>query len=236
MISIVIPTYNHLEQCLKPCVESMLKTNLRDSEVVVVCNGCKDGSEEYVKTLGDRFRLVSTPDPLGYTKAVNVGIVRTSGDKVVLTNDDIMILDWGGNWIDILEQPIDADPQMVMTGSSRDVWAKDKPFLVFSMVMIRRATLYEFGLLDEAFNPGAGEDCDFSLKCLAKGYKYRQVPKEFDCWRTEFPMWHYGNTTCGAVPGWHETSARNTKILEGRYPRTDEDRALQKKFSEGLQP
>jgi len=235
MISIIIPTYNHLEPCLKPCVTSMLKTNLRDSEVVIVCNGCKDGSEDYVKSLGKPFRLVSTPEALGYTKAINLGIVASNGDKLVLMNDDNVILDWGQNWLQILEDPLDKE-NLVMAGSSKDVWAKGMPFLVFSLVMIRRKTLYEFGLLDEAFNPGAGEDCDFSLKCLQKGYKYRQVPKEFDCWKTEFPMWHAGHVTCCGVPNWDKTAARNTKILEDRYPRTEADRELQKAFSRGLQP
>ena len=36
-ISIVIPTYNHLEDCLKPCLESIIKyTDLEDVEIVIV--------------------------------------------------------------------------------------------------------------------------------------------------------------------------------------------------------
>jgi glycosyltransferase involved in cell wall biosynthesis len=41
--SIVIPTYNHLEDCLKPCIESIIQhTDLQDVEIIIVANGCTD--------------------------------------------------------------------------------------------------------------------------------------------------------------------------------------------------
>jgi hypothetical protein len=42
-ISIVIPTYNHLEDALKPCIESIEKyTTMDEVEIIVVANGCSD--------------------------------------------------------------------------------------------------------------------------------------------------------------------------------------------------
>lgn len=65
--SIIIPTYNHLEDCLKPCLESIIKnTDLTDLEVIVVANGCTDGTKEYVESLGDSFKLLWFDEPLGY--------------------------------------------------------------------------------------------------------------------------------------------------------------------------
>ena len=47
--SIVIPTYNHLEDLLKPCIESIYKnTDMSQVELIVSANGCTDGTQEYV--------------------------------------------------------------------------------------------------------------------------------------------------------------------------------------------
>jgi len=50
--SIVIPTYNHCEDLLKPCLESIFKyTDMTDVELVISANGCKDGTSDYLKAL-----------------------------------------------------------------------------------------------------------------------------------------------------------------------------------------
>ena len=92
-ISIVIPTLNHLEDCLKPCLESIVNyTDLTDTEVIVVSNGSTDGTQEYVKSLGDKFILLDFPEPLGYSKATNEGIKVARGDFLLLLNNDLSLI------------------------------------------------------------------------------------------------------------------------------------------------
>ena len=44
--SIVIPTYNHCEDLLKPCLESIFKyTDMTDVELVISANGCTDNTD-----------------------------------------------------------------------------------------------------------------------------------------------------------------------------------------------
>ena len=234
--SIIIPTYNHVA-LLKQCIESIkTTTDLKKTEVIVVANGCKDETEKYVLSLGEPFQLINSREPLGFTRAVNIGIMASSGKNIILLNDDAMILNWGNNdgWIKMLEAPF-ADPKMAATGASQDYWSKGNLFLIFFCVMIPKKLLLQFGLLDEVFNPGAGEDADFCIKVQQAGYKIRQVPREFNDWKTEFPIYHIGHVTCGGVVGWDAIGARNTAILETRYHRTEEDRKMQKEFSKGLQ-
>ena len=233
--SIIIPSYNH---DLKPCIQSVIKnTDLdkADCEIIVVANGCKKETEDWARSLNSpRIRLLSTPEPMGFTKATNWGIRESKGEFVVLLNDDCQILDWGGNgiWLEMLEAPFRADPKMGLTGSTKDWWGDHKWFLVFFCTMIRRSLFDELGLLDEFFNPGAGEDCDFSIKAQMAGWKIRQVPVENDLkWETAFPIYHLGHAT-----DWSKldsVGARNTAELERRYPRTETDRKFQVDFSKG---
>ena len=73
--SIVIPTYNHLEDCLKPCLKSIIKyTDLSQVEIIIVANGCTDNTKEYVESLGSPFKLLWIDEPSGYTKSTNEGI------------------------------------------------------------------------------------------------------------------------------------------------------------------
>jgi GT2 family glycosyltransferase len=235
--SIIVPTYNHVEQ-LRQCLESIARnTDPTRNEVWVVANGCSDGTEDYVKSLGPPFHLLSSPEPLGYTGAVNVGITAARGERVILLNDDAAILDWSGvdGWVKMLEKPLLDDPRVIATGPARDFWAQKDPFLVFFCVMIRKSTLMELGLLDMAFNPGAGEDVDFCLKAKAKGYLVKQVPVEMDHWETAFPIWHVGGVTCEYLSEWGSVASRNLALLEKRYPRTKADREFQVSFSDGLQ-
>jgi hypothetical protein len=68
------------------------------------------------------------------------------------------------------------------------------------------------------------------MKVQQRGYKILQVPAELPKWQTQFPVWHIGHSTFGQDNG---EGAKNTAILEERYPRTAEDRDYGKRFSEG---
>ena len=93
--SIIIPVYKHFEDCTKPCLESIIRTtDLENVEVIVVANGCgDDGTKEFVESLGEHFTLLWFDEPLGFTKATNIGISNALGEYIILLNNDIIILD-----------------------------------------------------------------------------------------------------------------------------------------------
>ncbi|NDF51158.1 MAG: glycosyltransferase [Betaproteobacteria bacterium] len=65
--SIVIPTYNHCEDLLKPCLESIFKyTDMADVELVISANGCTDGTQAYLQELSTRFASI------GFDKHIKV--------------------------------------------------------------------------------------------------------------------------------------------------------------------
>jgi GT2 family glycosyltransferase/predicted O-methyltransferase YrrM len=219
LASVIIPTWNHLESDLKPCVKSILEcTDMSRVEVVVVANGCKDGTEEWVRSLGSPFRLVSVPEPLGYTKAMNMGLAMARCEYVVPLNNDVTFLD--DSWLDTLVRPflLDQAGNVGIAGPTKHFWGH-RPYVVFECVMFRRKLLYEIGFLDDVFSPGAGEDTDFCVRLSDAGYKVVQVPMDHPSTEIPFgfPIWHKGDATVHEFPGWEQSSRRNRQLLEDRY-------------------
>jgi len=85
--------------------------------------------------------------------------------------------------------------------------------------MIKRGAFDQFGLLDEVFNPGAGEDTDFCVKVQQAGLKIRKVPDHSLQWTysANFPIYHSGGTTFSELPDHLEIHECNKKTLLDRY-------------------
>lgn len=224
--SIIIPTaFAKCDELLRPCLESIVAyTDLSETEVIVVSNGCTDGTDDYVLSLGHGFRLQSWPEPLGYPQAVNLGIEWAEGEFVIPFNNDNVLLSQTKNaWIDILAAPF-ADPDVAISGPWKN-WCPfaERDFLIFFCVMIRKSVLADIGYLDLSFREGYGEDCDLCCKAVDKGYKVVQVPTPskvaYDGMQAsgQFPIYHRGNATFKNWPGGEELLRKNRQILKDRY-------------------
>lgn len=226
--SIVIPTYNHLEDCLKPCIESIIKyTDLDNIEIIVSANGCKDGTKEYIESLGEHFKLVWKEEATGFSQAVNDGILVSIGEYIILLNNDVVLLDRKKNeWLEMLVKPF-VDSTVGITGPllGPSAPAGGHDFLIFFCVMVKREVINKIGLLDLAFGVGGGEDTDFCIKAKKAGYKLVQVPEQPLNWGPHFmggffPIYHKGEATVkdeNCVSNWNEIFERNTNILRERY-------------------
>lgn len=205
--SIVIPTYNHCDDLLKPCIESIKKySDMSTLEIIVSANGCTDNTREYVESLGQGVKLVWSDEALGYTKATNAGIRASSGDFVVLLNNDTELLVQAQNqWLEQLSAPFQ-DETVGLTGPLQlyDNYA-GSDVLIFFCVMIKRSLFDIIGLLDEVYTPGGGEDIDFSVRAKLAGYKAVQLEetvfsREARTNVGHFPIWHKDNRTFRDIP------------------------------------
>ncbi len=224
--SIVIPSYNHCEDLLKPCIESIIKfTDLKDIEVIVSANGCTDGTRAYVESLGEHFKLVWSDKPTGFTIGTNDGIKVATGEYIILLSNDTILLDQGiNNWIEMLLKPFE-DPRVGITGPMMIDWeSTGRKFLIFFCVAVRKKLFDELGLLDEIFNPGFGEDVDYCFRATDAGYKLVQVPNSTYQYYAPnfmlggFPIFHKGEVTLRDVGGVNELLVRNTEIVKKKYP------------------
>ncbi len=231
-VSIIIPTLNHCEDLLKPCCESIVKyCNLEDKEVIVVANGCTDGTREYVESLGNPFKLLWYDKPLGFAKANNVALKEAKGKYVLLLNNDCWLLEQEkDNVINMLLEPLEKDEKVGIVGPKmlKCAPAGNRDFVIFFCVMIRKAVFDKIGLLDERFGVGSGEDIDFCIKAVDAGYslayagerKHTGNPWSHDGMTSTLLVFHPGEKTVHdktLVQNWEETYKRNLKILAERY-------------------
>lgn len=235
--SIVIPTYNHCDDLLKPCVDSLLQhTCMTEVELIISANGCTDRTQEYLLSLqqefarvgmADHFKYVWSQDPLGYAKACNRGIQTAGTDKIVLLNNDCVFLPQKRNfWLNALNQPFDQDPQ---TGISCVVKSWSDPaahdFAIFFCVMIHKKVFDAIGVLNESYGKGGGEDTEFSIECERAGFKVVEcLSKQWNhashVFTGEFPIYHKGEGTVhdqNLVPDWPEVFAHNSRLLAQKY-------------------
>jgi len=209
--SVVIPTYNHCEKYLKPCVDSVIKhSNMDDVELIISANGCTDNTRaylDYLQTAVPHFRMCWNDKPIGFAKATNAGIERCKADKIVLLNNDTVILD--SNWLEKLD-----------TGDINAVWTQFSPitqrnFAVFFCVMINRKVFDEVGLLNESYDTGGCEDIEFCYKAEKLGFK---IEANFN--DGSFPIYHKAEGTMDdpeLVKDWKNTFFLNELKLAQKY-------------------
>jgi len=200
--SVVIPTYNHCDDFLKPCIESIIEyTNLEDIELIISANGCTDNTQEYLNSLQlPNLKIIWSNKPLGFPKAVNEGIKVSTCQKIVLLNNDTKLLQQEKNtWLNLLEAPFDNSRcgiSCVIKSFSR-VMMKD--FAVFFCVMIDRKVFDTIGYLNEEYTIGSGEDMEFSILAEAAGFEIVEITDKIKLNRKyftgTFPIYHYGEGT-----------------------------------------
>jgi hypothetical protein len=111
-LSIVIVNYNgrgHLERCLESLAAAPPRT---PTEVIVVDNASTDGSQE-IAAHHSGVRLVALPGNVGFSAGNNAGIRVSSGELVLLLNNDTVV---PPDAIDRLVGALDEDPGSAIAG------------------------------------------------------------------------------------------------------------------------
>lgn len=232
-ISIIIPTKNHLEDCLRPCIDSIIKyTDLNNVDIIIVSNGSMDNTREYVDSLNnDKIKLIWKDEALGYAKSTNIGIkyaLDNGSDYLILLNNDTILLEQPKNqWIEQLLEPFLVDDKIGISGPSMLLCEhSNSNFLIFFCVMISKKCFQKVGFLDEIFWSG-GEDTDFCIKAVQNGFKIIQVPTsnqlQYDTSIQKmvgsFPIYHIGEKSVHEIKKWDKIFERNSNILYNRYGR-----------------
>lgn len=200
MISIIVLTYNGLEQFTKPCINSILKNMDDNYEIIVVDNASGDGTGEYIRSLAkinNRIKLIENRKNYGYAGGNNIGIRSSNGDTIILLNNDTIVTP---SWAKNLESCLRKNRNIGLlgcfaneTGTEQTVRFKglngdnvgqliaEKQYLkrdgfyvtrrlTFFCVAFRRDFLDRVGLLDESFGIGMFEDDEYCIRSIRAGF------------------------------------------------------------------
>ncbi|MDR1703033.1 MAG: glycosyltransferase family 2 protein, partial [Sporomusaceae bacterium] len=214
--SIVILTYNKLDYT-KICLESIRRYTW-DYEIIVVDNGSTDGTPAWLQTQKD-ITIILNAENKGFAGGCNQGIVKSTGDVIVLLNNDTIVTP---RWLDNLliclnssekigaaavcsnneigQNLVQADGRIDnliafadnFNQSNPKLWAEDIRLIGFCLA-IKKSVIDEIGLLDEQFFPGNFEDDDYCLRMHLAGYKLIFCRDTF--------VHHYHNISTANDPG-----------------------------------
>ncbi len=200
MISFIVPTIYANPEIFDLSIRSILDEAINvGGEMVVVSSGPnvadvkKDGQPKYI------YKFIYWPPHLHYAEANNLGVKRSSGDILLLVNDDVilepgtvqkMLDSMNEHQADILGIRLLQPNGLIAHGGVvffRDQIAGNRYCLhpgdlpaanvseetaavTFAVAMIKRSVWEALGGLDEGFK-SMFEDVDFNLRAKEKGYR-----------------------------------------------------------------
>lgn len=116
-VSIVILTYNNLEEATIPCLLSFQKNTPKCSyELIIVDNNSQDGTQEFLtkfsKTNPNVFVILNKINK-GFAAGNNDGIHVARGETVILLNNDTLV---SKNWIELMLAVFKKDTKIGLVG------------------------------------------------------------------------------------------------------------------------
>ena len=178
MISIIIPTYcpvPEVEQKLWMCLRRIMGcTDLTDVELVVVEQG-RPVAGRWIPGILNKFKTLiycSSVEPIGFAGAVNRGVCMSSGEYLLIVNNDIEV---SPRWAEKLVIAYKKVPKAGMlfpacTDPKDRIELIETPWSWWSCVCISRKVWNDVGPLDEEKLRYRLHDQDWSIRAFNKGY------------------------------------------------------------------
>lgn len=215
-VTVIIPNYNGMNY-LPDCMEALRAQTCQDFTVLVVDNGSKDGSAEWLKE--QEIPTVFLPENLGFSGAVNIGIKESFTPFVILLNNDTKV---DKNYIREMLRAVKRSPKIFSVSSKmvqlyhpelmddagdmycllgwafqRGVGRKaagyKRPVRIFSAcagaALYRRTVFEEIGYFDE-LHFAYLEDLDVGYRARIAGYDNIYCPTAL--------VYHVGSGTTGS--------------------------------------
>jgi GT2 family glycosyltransferase len=94
LVSVVIPNWNGRDW-LPRCLAALAAQQRPADEVIVVDNGSRDGSVDYLRAEHPAVRVLALATNTGFAHAANRGLAAARGELVALVNTDVLLApDW----------------------------------------------------------------------------------------------------------------------------------------------
>lgn len=202
-VSVVVASYNG-GKTLKTCLESLLRLDYPEFEVILVDDGSTDDTSRVVETFPE-VRCIRHPENRGLSVARNTGIAAATGEIVAFTDSDCRVdEDWLYHLVSILlegdfaavggpnllppDDSVAAAAVMASPGGPAHVMLTDREaeHIPGCNMAFYKWALVELGGFDPIFRQ-AGDDVDICWRLQQAGWKIGFSPGGF--------VWHYRRST-----------------------------------------
>jgi glycosyltransferase involved in cell wall biosynthesis len=194
IFSVVLPTYNRLSS-LRQALESVLRQDFSDFEVIVVDDGSTDGTGAYLTSLADPRLRTCGQTNAGPAAARNHGVSMARGEFLAFTDDDCIV---PARWLSGLYTGFD-DPRVAIVGgavrngvpgnlfsqTSQDMTnhfveilnlpGASGTFLTSNNLAYRRSAFEAAGGFDARFRHAGGEERALNHTIVASGSRSRYL-------------------------------------------------------------
>jgi len=197
LVSIIIVNYNG-KSLLEKCLESIMKIDYNNYEIILVDNNSSDNSIEYVKNTYPSSIIIKLEKNYGYAEPNNIGAKNAKGDFLLFLNNDTKVKpDFISEMIKLFKQDskiaicqslllkpngeVDSSGDFIDTlgraYSSKDKITEVKKILSArgASMMVRKDFFWDLGGFDKNFF-ASYEDVDLGWRAWMWGYKVVIVP------------------------------------------------------------
>jgi GT2 family glycosyltransferase len=137
LVSVIIANWNG-KHLLGECLDSILAQSFGDFEIIVVDNGSRDGSGEFIHERYPEVRVESLAENLGFAGGNNVGMRIASGKYFALLNNDTKV---DPAWLENLLRAAEASPSAIGMWACK-ILVYDRPDVIDNVGLL----LYPDGL------------------------------------------------------------------------------------------
>ena len=124
LVSVIILNYNglrYLGDGLKECLDSVLRTEYPNFEVIFVDNGSTDTSANFVEENFEKpkIRVIKNKRNLGFSEGFNRGIKASKGKYLALLSNDMTV---DPNWLKPIIKLMETEPKIGIAGFKRLIY------------------------------------------------------------------------------------------------------------------
>lgn len=183
MISILIAAKN-ASKYIKEAIESVQKQNIKDSEIIVVCDSCTDNTKQIAEDLGCKTIEVNFSH-IGKTR--NAGLKEAKGEYILyVDSDDVMEQDGISNLYNefLKDNTLEAVFSMSHEFVSPELSDIDKSKLkarpddyfgaLAGCSIIKKEVFDKVGTFDEVLK--AGDIVEFQIRLKQKNVNIKKIP------------------------------------------------------------
>lgn len=230
---IIIVVWNQAK-ITRRCLESIVNMTEADYHLILIDNASNDETSKYLEdftdTGGDKVVLLKNKTNLGFLKAANQGLMKSTAKYVCLLNNDTVVTK---GWLRELMSIAESNPQLGILNPSSTTLGQKVPLKDIGKyagkvkryqseyiemaqasgfcMFIKREVIDRIGLLDERYGTGYFEDTDYSRRAKEAGFKIARVKAAY--------VYHQENASFIKFKGRDETFRANREIFEERWGR-----------------